>query len=48
MVKDLVCGMYGLGLTTDDLVDRSVVVNKITTTMNNVVKIVVVFDDVWW
>ena len=48
MVKDLVRGIWGLGLTIDDLVDWSVVVIKITTTMNIVAKIVVVFDDAWW
>ena len=48
MVKDLVRGMQGLGLTIDDIVDRFVVAMKITTTKNNVINIVVVLERVLW
>ena len=47
MVKDLVLGKYGLGLTMDDLLERVVGGINIATTMDNNIGIiiVVVFDE---
>ena len=47
MVKDRVLGIYGLGLTMGDLLDRVVGGINITTTKNNNIGIIIVevFDE---